>query len=58
VGCNPAFFREFSGGSLVITFVHAQILRRALGGLWALDHDGIERGFQELEVGYVRPGYH
>src|SRR5215210_562204 len=53
-----AFFREFSGGSLVIAFVQAQILRRALGGLWALDHDGIERGFKELEVGYVRPGYH
>ena len=29
-----AFFREFSRGSLVITFVQAQILRRALGGLW------------------------
>src|SRR5215210_1212796 len=53
-----AFLREFSGDSLVITFVQPQVLRSALGRLWALDHHGIERGFQELEVGYVRPGYH
>ena len=34
------------------------MLGRTLGRLRAFDHRGVERGFEQLEVGYVRSGYH
>src|SRR5215207_756091 len=42
----------------VVAFVEAQVLGRTLGRSRAFDHDGVERGFEQLEVGYVRSGYH
>ena len=34
------------------------MLGRTLGRLQAFDHDGVERGFEQFEVGYVRSAYH
>src|SRR3712207_5001789 len=43
----------------VVAFVQTQMLiRRSVSGSGALDHEGIERVLQELEVGHVRSGYH
>src|SRR4051812_47223223 len=39
---------HFPSRSLVVTLVQAQVLRRLLGGLWALYDDGIEGGLQEF----------
>src|SRR5829696_1080527 len=44
--------------SLVVALVQAQMLGRPLRGLGALDHHGVERGFEQLEVRYVRPGHY
>src|SRR5215216_1692050 len=44
--------------SLVVALVQAQMLGRPLRGLGALDHDSVERGFEQLEVRYVRPGHY
>src|SRR5215208_226233 len=44
--------------SLVVALVQAQMLGRPLRGLGALDHHGVERGFEQLEVRYVRPSHY
>src|SRR5215208_5083487 len=44
--------------SLVVALVQAQMLGRPLRRLWTLDHHGVERGFEQLEVRYVRPGHY
>src|SRR5215212_9862819 len=47
-----------SGLCLFVALVQTQMLRSLLGGFGTLHHDGIERGFEQLEVGYIRSGYH
>src|SRR5215208_1352403 len=53
-------FDDLPRWRFVVALVQAQVLitRRLFGGSGPLDHDGIERGLQQLEVGHVRCGYH
>src|SRR5215218_618830 len=50
--------RHFPSRLFIVALVQTQILRSLLGGFGTRHHDGLERGFEQLEVGYVRPGYH
>src|SRR5215217_2290188 len=49
---------HFPSGLFIVALVQTQMLRSLLGGFGTLHHDGIERGFEQLEVGYIRSGYH
>src|SRR5215203_3699091 len=49
---------HFPSGLFVVALVQAQMLRSLLGGFGTLHHHGLQRGFEQLEVGYVRPSYH
>src|SRR3954464_9194008 len=49
---------HFPSGLFIVALVQAQMLRSLLGGFGTLHHDSIERGFEQLEVGHVRSGYH
>src|ERR687892_1124212 len=49
---------HFPSGLFVVAFIQTQMLLRLLGGLGTLHHDGLQRGFEQLEVGYVRSGYY
>src|SRR5215208_1805236 len=49
---------HFPSGLFVVAFIQTQMLWSLLGGFGTLHHDGLERGFEQLEVGYVRPGYY
>src|SRR5215217_9296727 len=53
-------FDDLPRWRFVVALVRAQVLitRRLFGGCGPFDHDGIERGLQQLEVGHVRSGYH
>src|SRR5215207_2039507 len=45
-------------GLFIVALIQAQTLRSLLGGFGTLHHHGLERGFEQLEVRYVRSGYH
>src|SRR5919107_1500044 len=49
---------HFPSGLFIVAFIQTQMLLRLLGGLGTLHHDGLQRGFEQLEVGYVRSGYY
>src|SRR5215210_9207398 len=50
---------HFPSGLFIVALLQAQMLRSLLGGFGTLHHDGgIQRGFKQLEVGYVGSGYH
>src|SRR5215210_5119972 len=49
---------HFPSGLFIVALIQAQMLRSLLGGLGTLHHHGVERGFEQLEVRYVRSGYH
>src|SRR5215210_128563 len=49
---------HFPSRLFIVALVQTQMLRSLLGGLGTLHHDGLQRGFEQLEVGYVRPGYY
>src|SRR5215203_3084466 len=53
-------FDDLPRWRFVVALVQAQVLitRRLFGGSGPFDHDGIERGLQQLDVGHVRSGYH
>src|SRR5215211_6322583 len=51
-------FEHFPNRVLVVALVQTQVLGRRLGRLGTLDHDGLKGSFEQLEVGYVRSGYH
>src|SRR5215204_6846552 len=49
---------HFPSGLFVVARIQTQMLRSLLGGFGTRHHDGLERGFEQLEVGYVGSGYH
>src|SRR5215204_2561807 len=49
---------DFPSGLFIVALIQAQMLRSLLGGFGTLHHHGVERGFEQLEVRYVRSGYH
>jgi hypothetical protein len=50
-------FDHFPSRQFVVALVQTQVLGDLLGGLRALDHNGIESGLQELEIRHVRSGH-
>src|SRR5918993_662318 len=49
---------HFPSGLFVVALIQTQMLRSLLGGFGTLHHHGLQRGFEQLEVGYVRSGYY
>src|SRR5215208_253439 len=50
-------FDHFPSRQFVVALVQTQVLGDLLGGLRALDHNGLESGLQELEIRHVRSGH-
>ena len=50
-------FDHFPSRLFVVALVQTQVLGDLLGGLRALDHNGIQSGLQELEIRHVRSGH-
>src|SRR5215212_163931 len=48
---------HFPSGPFIVALIQTQMLWSLLGGFGTRHHHGLQCGFEQLEVGYVRPGY-
>src|SRR5215211_152320 len=57
VGYVASLLHKLPARTIVVAFIQAQVLRSLLGGSRAIDHDGIERRLQQLEIRHIGSGH-